>query len=99
MNKKMMNVIKSIVIFLAIAMLVFSLVVSQDEHHLEICHEENCTHCVMIEIAQIIISVSIVFLITVLVGVLIYFFLSRLHKNQNVFVLFSLVFQNVQLNE
>ena len=99
MNKKMLNAIKIAVIVFIIGTFVCSLIVSQDEHHLETCHEDHCIYCTIIHIAQNIISLSIAFIVAVVIGVLIYFFLSRLHKKQVVFVLSSLVFQKVQLNE
>lgn len=99
MNKKMLKVIKIAVIVFIITTLVCSLIVSQDEHHLETCHEEHCVYCAIIHIAQNIISLSIAFVVAIVIGVLIYFFLSRLHKEQVIFVQSSLVFQKVQLNE
>lgn len=99
MNKKILKAIKMAVIVFIIATLVCSIIVSQDEHHLETCHEEHCVYCAIIHIAQNIISLSIAFVVAIVIGVLIYFFLSRLHKEQEIFVQSSLVFQKVQLNE
>ncbi len=99
MNKKILKAIKIAVVVFIIATLVCSLIVSQDEHHLETCHEDHCFYCAIIHIAQNIISLSIAFIVAVVIGVLIYFFLSRLHRRQVVFMLVSLVFQKVQLNE
>lgn len=99
MNKKILKTIKITVIVIFIAILVFSLIVSQGEYHLETCHEDHCVYCAIIHIAQNIINLSIAFIIAVVIGVLIYFFLSRLHKEQTIFVQSSLVFQKVQLNE
>lgn len=99
MRNKVLRVTKILAVALIIAILAFSLIVSQDEHHLEICHEDCCAQCAIIHIAQIIINLTIAVVIAVVIGILIYFFLSRLHKIQTFFVLFSLVFQKVQLNE
>ena len=99
MNKKILKAIKIAVVVFIIATLVCSLIVSQDEHHLETCHENHCIYCAIIHIAQNIISLSIAFVVAIVIGVLIYFFLSRLHKEQVIFVQSSLVFQKVQLNE
>lgn len=99
MNKKILKAIKIAVVVFIIATLVCSLIVSQDEHHLETCHEDHCFYCAIIHIAQNIISLSIAFVVAIVIGVLIYFFLSRLHKEQVIFVQSSLVFQKVQLNE
>ena len=99
MNKKILKAIKIVVVVLMVVTLVFSLIVSQDAHHLETCHEDHCTWCSIIHIAQNIISLSIAFVVAIVIGVLIYFFLSRLHKEKEIFVQSSLVFQKVQLNE
>ena len=99
MNKKILKTIRLSIIVFAIAILFFSIIGSQDEHHLETCHEDHCIWCSIIHIAQNIISLVISHVVAVVIGVLIYFFLSRLHKEQVIFVLVSLVFQKVQLNE
>ena len=99
MNKKILKAIKMVAVVLMAITLVLSLIVSQDENHLETCHEDHCIWCSIIHIAKNIISLSIAFIVAVVIGVLIYFFLSRLHRRQVVFVLVSLVFQKVQLNE
>ena len=99
MNKKIIRIIKITAVVLMITTLICSLIVSQDEHHLEACHEDHCIYCAIIHIAQNIISLSIAFVVAVLIGILIYFFLSRIHKEQKIFLQSSLVFQKVQLNE
>lgn len=99
MNKKILKAIKIAFVIYIIATLVFSLIVSQNNHHLEICHQEHCFTCTLIHFAQTIISLSIVFVLSSMIGVLIYFFLSRLHKEEVIFVQSSLVFQKVQFNE
>ena len=93
------NILKVITIFLIVAILAVSLIVSQNNHHLEICHEEHCVSCTAIHIAQNIISLTIVFIVAIMVGFFIYFFLSRLHKEPKICTLISLVFQKVQFNE
>ena len=99
MNKKILKSIKIAFVVLMAVTLVFSLIVSQDEHHLETCHEDHCIWCSIIHITQNIISLVISFIIAVVIGVLIYFFLSRLHREQEILVQSSLVYQKVQLNE
>lgn len=99
MKRKLLKAIKVAIIILIAATLVFSLIASQDEHHLETCHEEHCAHCMVIQLAQSIIYISIAFVIAIVVGVLIYLFLARLYKEQEIFLQDSLVFQKVQLNE
>ena len=97
------KIIKAIRLFAIVSIciaLVFSIIISQDEHHLETCHEDNCKICNMIHIAQIIINISFgIIILCLAIGFLIYFILSRLHKNIIIFVQSSLVFQKVQLNE
>lgn len=99
MNKKILKTIRLSIIVFAITILFFSIIVSQDEHHLETCHEDHCIWCSIIHIAQNIVNLAIAFLVAVVIGVLIYLFLSRLHKEQEIFMQSSLVFQKVQLNE
>ena len=99
MNRKLLKALKLAIIVLIMATLVFSIIVSQDEHHLETCHEEHCAHCMIILMAQSIISISIAFVIAIVIGALIYMFLARIHKEQEIFIQDSLVFQKVQLNE
>ena len=99
MKKQIINTIKITTVFLIIATIMFSIIVSQDAHHVETCHEEHCTWCCIIHIAQRVINLAIAFVIAILVGVLIYFFLSRLYKEQKCFKSRSLVFQKVQFNE
>jgi uncharacterized membrane protein YdjX (TVP38/TMEM64 family) len=99
MKRRLIKAIKIAIIILIAATLVFSLIASQDEHHLETCHEEHCAHCTIIQIAQSIICISIAVVIAIVIGALIYMFLARLHKEQEIFIQDSLVFQKVQLNE
>ena len=99
MNRKLLKALKLAIIVLIMTTLVFSIIVSQDEHHLETCHEEHCAHCMIILMAQSIISISIAFVIAIVIGALIYMFLARIHKEQEIFIQDSLVFQKVQLNE
>ena len=96
---KRIKEIKIAVIVLMMVTLVFSLIVSQNEYHLDNCHDDHCFLCNIIHIAQNLISLSIVVIIAVVIGVLIYLFLSRLHNDCVIFELDSLVFQKVQLNE
>ncbi len=99
MDKRILKLIKLAIVVFIVAIFTFSIIVSQDEHHLETCHEDHCIYCAIIHIAQNIISLSSAIVIAVMIGVLINFFLSILHKEKDVFVLISLVFQKVQLNE
>ena len=99
MNKRIFKIITIIITIFIIAILGFLLIVSQDEYHLGTCHEDHCIYCEIIHIAQTIFSITIAFIITIVMNFLIYFFLSILHKIQESFMQLSLVFQKVQLNE
>ena len=99
MNIKLRKVIKFIIIAFICMSLFASSIVSRDEHHLEICHDEDCFRCNIIKIAQSIISLSIALMVCIIIGFLTYYFLSRLNKVEKGFVLFSLVSQKVQLSE
>ena len=99
MEKKLLKVLKILAVTCIITTFVFSLVVSQDEHHLETCHEDHCALCIIINISQNIISIIIAFVLAIIVGILICFFLSKLHKKQEFFVIFSLISQKVQFNQ
>ena len=99
MNRNIIKNIKIAIIIFMVFVLVLSLIVSQNEHHIENCHEDHCIYCAIIHFAQNIINLSITFVLAIVIGVLIQFFLSRLHKEKEVFVQSSLVFKKVQLNE
>lgn len=99
MNRELQKVMKIAMIVFAIAIFVFSFIVSQDSHHLETCHKDHCIYCAMIHIAQNTVSLFIAFIVAIILGVFIYLFLSRLRKELKKIVQSSLVFQNVQLNE
>lgn len=99
MLKSIMKNIKIIAIFFVIFMLIFSLIVSHDHNHLDTCHEDHCFVCFIIHFAQNIVNMIVSFTLIAMIGVFIYFYLSRLRKENSFFVLVSLVFQNVQLNE
>ena len=99
MKKNILKAIKIIAIVFCVASLIFSFVVSRDKHHLDTCTNEHCALCNIIHIAQNIISLSVAFVIYVIIGFLIYFFLARLYEEKNSLVQSSLVFQKVQLNE
>ena len=99
MRKEILKKIKVAIVLFIITILVISCIVSQDEHHLDECHESHCGICNLIHIAQNIISLSIAIIIAIMIGVFIYFYLARINKEQIVLSQYSLVFQNVQLNE
>lgn len=99
MFRNFIKIMKIIAVFSIVFMIVFSLVVSQDQYHLDNCHDDHCIVCSIIHIAQNIVNIVVSFGLVVMIGVLIYFYLSRLQKDNKVYLLVSLVFQKVQLNE
>lgn len=98
-NKKKLNIIKNTIIIVSIIGLVICSVVSQDSHHLEICKDHDCSICAVIHIAQAIIQITSLICILIIELLLIHYILSKIHKNKNIIVINSLVFQNIQLNE
>ncbi len=96
MNKK---IIKNALIVFTIFILMVSTVIAQDEHHLETCHDDYCIYCLIIHIAQNIINLSIVFILAINLGFLMYAYLSKLQKENRIYLQLSLIFQKVQLNE
>lgn len=88
-----------IIITIIIASLILSFIISQDFHHLDTCKVEHCSVCSIIHIAQAIINLATAIFNCIVANFLIYFFLSRLHKETKIFMQNSLVFQKVQLNE
>ena len=99
MKQNILQTIKIVIIILMAVTLVFSLVISQNEYHLFTCHNDKCTYCSIIQFAKNIINIFFAFIITIMLGFYIFFFLSRLNKSQRIFILNSLVFRKVQLNE
>lgn len=100
MNKKILETIKIIIVVAISALLVCSLIVSQNEYHLITCTDEHCIVCNIIHFAQNIISISVIVVILyAFLNFLIYLFLSRLREKQSVLIQLSLVSQKVQLNE
>ena len=97
--KKLFKIIKIIMVILFAMSLILSSIVSQNSYHIETCEEEHCEICSIIHISKIITILTVTIFLCVFVGVLIYFFLSRLHKDKEKFMQQSLVFQKVQLNE
>ena len=99
MRKNILNIVNIVIAIAIIATIIFSIIVSQDQQHLDHCDEEHCLKCASIHIAQNIISLSIAFIIVIIIGFLIYVFLSGLNKNEITFVQLSLVSLKVQFNE
>lgn len=99
MNKRLIiNFIKAFGIAVIVFSLIISSIISQDEHHLEVCHEDNCTICQMIVIARTIVELTTLVIMVNLLTFIIYFILSRMHKSYEFFLQNSLILQKVQLN-
>lgn len=99
MNKRILKTIKLILMAVITVSLIFALIVSQDEHHLETCNEENCALCSIIHIAKTIINISVAIITCTFIGFLIRLLLLIIHKEKGIFAHKSLVLQKVQLNE
>lgn len=82
-----------------IVALIFSFVISQDQHHLATCHEVECSECMMIHMAQAVIQIAFSICVCFVMSFLIHYVLSRIHKNERIFVPFLPVFLKIQLNE
>ena len=99
MNKKILQIIKKALIITLAITFIFSLLISQNECHLLTCSNHHCIYCVVIHISQKIINLSIIAIIAIVFGVFLYSFLSKLRQNKLIFILNSLIFRKVQLNE
>lgn len=95
----MNNLLNKVGLVIVIIMIIFTIIVSQDEHHLEICDKEHCAICNMIYIARYIINFFLLFAIVIKIKLLIHIFLSRIYKERSFLVKLTLVFQKVELNE
>ncbi len=91
--------VKVVMIAFTISVLIFFLIVSQDNHHIETCDDDDCVYCAIILASQNVINLVVAFVIAIMVGVFIQYFLSRLREKQEVSLNFSLIFQKVQMNE
>ena len=91
--------VKVVMIAFTISVLIFFLIVSQDNHHIETCHDDDCVYCAIILVSQNVINLVVAFVSAIMVGVFVQYFLSRLREKQEVSMNFSLIFQKVQMNE
>lgn len=99
MNQKLKNIIKIILCVFMIVALIFSFVISQDQHHLTTCHETECSECTMIHVAQAIIQIAFSICVCFVMSFLIHYVLSRIHNNEKICVKKSPIFLKIQLNE
>jgi len=75
------------------------IIVSQDEYHLEKCHEEHCAKCQIIQIAQNIINIVQAIILCTFIGFLIFIMLDKIKKEKLIMIQRSLIFDKVRLNE
>lgn len=96
MNNRVLRIITIITICISL-LLIF--IASQDECHLNNCHEEHCSRCEIIQISKCIISFIQVALLLIFIGFLIYILIDKMKKEERIIVQKSLIFEKVQLNE
>ena len=75
------------------------LVISQNTYHIEICNDEDCHECAVIQISQIMICMLQGIVIIISIEVSLYSILYRIRKIYYQDVESSLIFKKVQLNE
>ena len=93
-----MNIKKTLILTCIICLLIMSYV-SQDQYHLDNCHEENCRVCIMIQIAKVIVNNMLATVMITTVLFLIYYILSKIKKLKIVCLKNTLIYRKVQLNE
>lgn len=96
---KIKNAVKLIFMILIMFTLIISLIVSLDEHHIEICNEEKCIECAIINAAKNIVSISIAIIVFVIIGIKVYYHTLQLLNQVKMYEYTSLVSKKVQLNE
>ena len=96
MNK---DYIKRCLIIVLSIMIIFSSIISNCHAHFLECHEDHCAICAMILIANQLVLISFIVITLLLSLMLISYFLSRMHKKNNIFSAKSLIIQKVQFNE
>lgn len=99
MNNKLLKTIKYLLITVICISLLFMVIVSQDEHHLESCHEEHCAKCQIIQIAQNFINIVHAIILLAFIGFLIFVMLDKIKKEKIISLQKTLIFDKVQLNE
>ena len=99
MNSNFAKLLNVMIVSFIIALFMFSIFVSQNEHHLEVCHEEDCVLCSIIHIAQNISNFINTNIVILIITTSFYIVLSRVYDKLNSFEQLSLIFQKVQFNE
>ena len=98
MKKALLNALKTVGITMIVFSLILSSIISQDEHHIEECHDDNCVFCQIIIMAQCISKVTLLIIIASFLAFVIYFILSRIHRISYFCFQNSLIIQKVQFN-
>lgn len=99
MNINITKIIKYLLITVICISLLFMVIVSQDEHHLETCHNEHCAKCQIIQIAQKIIETVQAIILFAFIGFLIFVMLDKIKKEKIISLQKTLIFDKVQMNE
>ena len=99
MNKKIIKILFKIAFILIIFSIMCSSIISQDTHHLEICHDEDCIICTIIHIAINIINIIFEIRLSIFFMFLIMYVLAKIHKEFCVVIKNTLLFQKVMFNE
>lgn len=93
-----MNMNKAIIIICIICLFVMSFI-SQNQYHLDNCHEEDCEVCTIIQMAKMVMNNLLGVIVIVLEIFTLYYVLSRIKKCDVITIRESLLFRKVQLNE
>lgn len=99
MNKKIIKILFKISFIIIIFSIICSSIISQDTHHLEICHDENCNICSIIHLAINIINIIFEINLAMFFILLIMYILCKIHKEFFVVIKNTLLFQKVMFNE
>jgi len=89
---------KRIIVGLLLCILLLTSIASLDTHHIEICHEDNCDVCLLIEFAQKIINFT-VNKINYLIGFYLFLLILKFKRENSSNDHLTLVLQKVQFNE
>ena len=99
MKKNIFRIFKLLLIIFCIYSVLFSLVLAQNEYHLESCHKAKCGYCIIIQNAILIINITILFFVIKKFKYLLFYCLSIFYNRISICFKNTLVIQNVQLNE
>ena len=89
---------KKILVAILTISLICSFFISQETHHIDTCHDENCQECSIIHFAQVIINLIVVLFIYIITKYLINYIIAQIHKEQKIANKTTLVFLKVQMN-